>query len=62
MPETQATAMQLAPAVGYRAAAAGNPAGRATPRRAVELLLGDTGRRPRPPDNSNSGRESPVPP
>ena len=46
VPETQATAMRLALAVGHRAAAAGNRAGRATPGSAVELLLADTGRRP----------------
>src|SRR5574337_1208486 len=45
--ETQAAAVQLALAVGHRAAAAGNRAGRAPPGSAVELLLADTGRRPR---------------
>jgi hypothetical protein len=56
MPETQATAMQLAPAVGHHAATSGNRAARAPPRRAVELLL--AGHRPplAPADNSNSGR------
>jgi hypothetical protein len=44
--ETQSAAMQLALAVGHCAAAAGNRAGRAPPGSAVELLLGDTGRRP----------------
>ena len=60
MPETQATAMQLAPAVGHHAATSGNRAGRATPRRAVELLLADTGRRPRPPTTRTAAVKAPC--
>ena len=59
MPETQATAMQLAPAVGHHAATSGNRAGRAPPRRAVELLLADTGRRPRPPTTRTAAVKAP---